>query len=539
MARQSKKVELRNSDRAPLPGAQRIGPADPNEIIDVTVVVRRRSKTSGGFPPLEELGRTPIARRRHLSREEFANTHGALPEDLARIRAFAETNGLRVKSESIPRRSVVLTGSVSAFSRAFEVELSRCRHPRGEYRGRTGKLKIPEDLADAVEGVFGLDNRPQATPHFRRRKKAKNAVEPRLTGKSYTPPQVAQAYDFPANLNGAGQCIGILELGGGYDGRDLGSFFGNLGIPMPQVSAVSVDGGSNAPTGDPGSADGEVALDIEVAGAVAPGAKIAVYFAPNTDQGFLDALTTAIHDTANKPSVISISWGGPESAWTQQAMTAFDAACQDAATMGVTVCAAAGDDGASDGVNDGQFHVDFPASSPSILACGGTALDSAGGQITAEETWNELATGDGATGGGVSQVFGLPSWQQNAGIPTAPNGNLGRGVPDVAGDADPNSGYQVVVDGQPEVIGGTSAVAPLWAGLIAVMNQKLAQPVGYLNPLLYAASVEATFHDIMAGNNGGYQAGPGWDPCTGLGTPDGTALLAALASASAQSAQAT
>ena len=305
---------------------------------------------------------------------------------------------------------------------------------------------------------------------------------------------------------------------------------------MPQVSAVSVDGATNAPTGDPGSADGEVALDIEVAGAVAPGAKIVVYFAPNTDQGFLDALTTAIHDTANKPSVISISWGGPESAWTQQAMTAFDAACQDAATIGVTVCAAAGDDGASDGVNDGQFHVDFPASSPSILACGGTALDTTGGQITAEETWNELATGDGATGGGVSQVFRLPSWQQNAGIPAAPNGNLGRGVPDVAGDADPNSGYQVVVDGQPEVIGGTSAVAPLWAGLIAVMNQQLVQPVGYLNPLLYAAGVEATFHDITAGNNGGYQAGPGWDACTGLGTPDGTALLAALASASTQSA---
>ena len=209
MARQSKKVELRSSDRAPLPGAQRIGPADPNEIIDVTVVVRRRSKTSGGFPLLEELGRTPIAKRRHLGREEFAKTHGALPEDLARIRAFAEANGLRVKSESIPRRSVVLTGSVSAFSRAFEVELSRCRHPHGEYRGRTGKLKIPEDLADAVEGVFGLDNRPQATPHFRRRKRAKNALEPRLTGKSLTPPQVAQAYDFPANLNSAGHCCPV------------------------------------------------------------------------------------------------------------------------------------------------------------------------------------------------------------------------------------------------------------------------------------------------------------------------------------------
>lgn len=310
MGTQSDKVELRTSSRAPLPGAQRIGPADPNEVIDVTVFVRRRSKSSGGFPRAEELGRTPIAQRRHLTREEFANTHGALVQDLARVRAFAEANGLQVKSESIPRRSIILTGPVSAFSSAFEVELSRYQHPSGEYRGRTGTLEIPADLAEVIEGVFGLDNRPQATPHFRRRKQAATGVQPHIAGTSYTPRQVAQAYDFPTNPNGTGQNIGILELGGGYNPGDLTTFFGNLGIPTPQVSAVSVDGGTNAPTGDPNSADGEVALDIEVAGAVAPGASLAVYFAPNTDQGFLDALTTAIHDQANKPSVISISWGG-------------------------------------------------------------------------------------------------------------------------------------------------------------------------------------------------------------------------------------
>jgi len=155
-------------------------------------------------------------------------------------------------------------------------------------------------------------------------------------------------------------------------------------------------------------------------------------------------------------------------------------------------------------------------------------LDATGNHISDEETWNDLATGGGATGGGVSQVFALPPWQQNANVPAAPNGTLGRGVPDVAGDADPNSGYQIVVDSQPGVVGGTSAVAPLWAGLIAVINQQLSHAVGYLNPLLYTANIEVTFHDITAGNNGGYQAGAGWDPCTGLGTPDGAALLAAL-----------
>src|SRR5436305_1571576 len=530
MATKNTKIELPGSERAALAGAVRVGPAGPNEIIDVTIVVRRGSKTSGRFPLIEELGRTPIAERRHLTREEFAAAHGALTEDLARVRAFAEANGLRVKSESIPRRSIILTGPVSAFSQAFELELIRYRHPPGEYRGRTGRLKIPAALAEVIEGVFGLDNRSQAQPHFRRRHHNSGGRQPHLGGTSYVPTQVAQAYDFPTTVQGAGQCIGILELGGGFNPNDLNAFFGNLGITAPPVSAVSVDGAANAPTGDPNSADGEVALDIEVAGAVAPGASIAVYFAPNTDQGFLDALTTAIHDTTNNPSVISISWGGPENEWTQQAMMAFDAACQDAATLGVTICTASGDNGATDGATDGQLHVDFPASSPAILACGGTTLDATGNQIKDEEAWNELATGGGATGGGVSQVFALPSWQQNAGVPKAPNGMLGRGVPDVAGAADPNSGYQIVVDSQADVVGGTSAVAPLWAGLIALLNQQATHAVGYLNPLLYAAPVEATFHDINVGNNGGYQARPGWDPCTGLGTPDGNGLMVALAS---------
>jgi kumamolisin len=538
MAAENTKVGLPNSERVPVPGARRVGPADPNEIIDVTIVLRRRSKASGRSPRMEDLGRAPLNQRRHLTREEFAVMHGALAEDLARVRAFAEANDLQVKSESVPKRSIILTGQVSAFSRAFDVELSRYEHPLGAYRGRTGSLSIPADLAGIVEGIFGLDNRQQATPHFRRRRTASTGVQPRLASKSYTPTQVAQAYDFPRNLNGGGQSIGILELGGGYADSDLDTFFGSLGIPKPQVNAVSVDGGTNTPVGDPNSADSEVALDIEVAGAVAPGAKIVVYFAPNTDQGFLDALTTAIHDSANHPSVISISWGGPESAWTQQAMTAFDAACQDAATLGVTVCAASGDNGATDGVQDSQLHVDFPSSSPSILACGGTVLNATGNQIKDEETWNELATGGGATGGGVSQVFGLPTWQRAANVPASPNGTPGRGVPDVAGDADPNAGYQIVVDGQPAVVGGTSAVAPLWAGLIAAMNQQLSQTVGYLNPLLYASGPAATFHDITVGGNNGYQAGVGWDACTGLGTPDGAALLRALTSAPAANAQA-
>jgi kumamolisin len=524
---QSGKVNLQGSERSVMPGARQIGPADPNEIIDVTVIVGRRSRAAKTFPSIATLGATPLTQRRHLTREEFASTHGAAPEDCARIRAFAVANGLTVKSESAGRRTVMLSGTVAAFSAAFSVDLQRYDHPSGQFRGRTGAIQIPAELATIIDGVFGLDNRAQAAPHFRILREGPHSGKKRASAVSYTPLQVAQAYDYPANLDGSGQCIGILELGGGYNASDLSTYFGNLGIKTPQVIAVSVDGATNTPAGDPNSADGEVALDIEVVGAIAPAAKIAVYFAPNTDQGFLDALTTAIHDTTNKPSVISISWGGPESSWTSQAMNAMDAAAQDAATLGVTICVASGDNGATDGATDGQNHVDFPASSPSVLGCGGTDLQITSGKITSETVWNDGASG-GATGGGVSEQFALPTWQQSAKVPKAPNNFVGRGVPDVAGDADPNSGYQIFVDGESVVVGGTSAVAPLWSALIALISQKLTTAAGYLNPLVYAAPAEPTFHDITKGNNNGYSAGSGWDPCSGVGTPNGAALLSAL-----------
>ncbi len=294
-------------------------------------------------------------------------------------------------------------------------------------------------------------------------------------------------------------------------------------MKTPSVSAVGVDGATNAP-GQDSNSDTEVMLDIEVAGALAPGAKIVVYFAPNTDQGFLDAVTTAVNDTTNRPSVISISWGGPESSWTQQAMTSFNDAFQSGAAMGVSVCCASGDGGSSDGVSDGKPHADFPASSAFALGCGGTTLQGSGSTIGSETAWPD-------SGGGVSSVFALPSWQSAAGVPPVSAGaGGGRGVPDVSGDADPNTGYNVRVDGQDIVVGGTSAVAPLWAGLLALMNQHLGKPVGFVNPNLYGlpTTSPAPLHDITSGSNGAYSARKGWDPCTGLGSPNGAQLLQAL-----------
>jgi kumamolisin len=381
-------------------------------------------------------------------------------------------------------------------------------------------------LESAIEGVFGLDNRPQAKAHFRICKRNSSIAYAAST--SFSPVQVAKAYNFPTGATGHGQCIGLIELGGGYNQSDLDSFFSDLGIAAPKITAVTVDGFANSPTGDPNGADGEVELDIEVAGAVAPGAALAAYFAPNTDQGFIDAITAAVHDSKLKPSIISISWGGPESSWTEQSRNALNSACEDASLMGVTILVACGDDGASDGSPNGAPTVDFPAASPFVTACGGTKLVLSGAATSSEQVWNDLAANEGGTGGGVSQVFALPSYQQDVKVPKAPNGFAGRGVPDVSGDADPATGYNVLVDGQQAVIGGTSAVAPLWAGLFALINQSLGANVGFVNPMLYSATTEATFHDITAGNNGKYSAGPGWDACTGLGSPNGSALLNAL-----------
>ena len=523
------------SAREPLAGARMLGPTRPDERMEVTLVVRAKPA-----PAPAATARTAAAhavqadakpaKRDYLTREQYAAAHGAAPEDLAKVAAFAATHDLQVVSSDAARRSVVLAGTSAAMSAAFAVTLHDYEHAGGTYRGRVDSVSVPSDLADVVEGVFGLDNRPQADPHFQVYRAPMRALVAHAST-SYTPTALAQLYNFPTGLDGSGQCIGIIELGGGYRPADLTAYFKSLNLAAPTVKTVSVDHGRNAPSTASG-ADGEVMLDIEVAGAIAPKALIAVYFAPNTDQGFLDAITTAVHDSVNKPSVISISWGSAESNWTAQTMTQFDQAFQAAAAMGVTVCVAAGDSGSGDSVQDGNPHVDFPASSPNVLGCGGTKLTTSNGKISSEVVWNEST--DSATGGGVSGFFALPAYQASAKVPTvAGSKKTGRGVPDVAGDADPASGYEVRVDGQGYVIGGTSAVAPLWAGLIALMNQKLGKPVGFLNPLLYGSLAgNGLFGDIVQGNNGAYAARVGWDACTGWGSPNGAKLLAALASTS-------
>jgi kumamolisin len=523
-------VRLDGSDRAPIPEATAAGALDTSQRAEVTVIVRRRA----------ELPAEIVAGPTVLTRDELAERYGADPADVALVRR--ELAPLQVTAFHPATRRIKMAGTLAELASVFGTTLAQVSSPDHQgrmvtHRYREGPLYVPAALDGVVLAVLGLDTRPEFRPHFRTRGAPGPAAAP---GTSYQPNQVADIYDFPAGTTGAGQTIAVIELGGGFTASDLDTYFGRLGItPTPSITAASVDGASNNP-GDTSGASVEVNLDIDVIGAVAPGAAQVVYFAPNNgDQGFVDAISDAAQ-ASPAPIAISISWGQSEDSWTAQGLSAMNAAMSDAAALGITVCAAAGDNGSTDGVNDGQQHVDFPASSPYALGCGGTKLlaDTATGTISSEVVWNELANNEGAGGGGVSDQADPPSWQANAGVPAqadgkpGPSGDGGRGVPDVTGNADPTTGYQIYSGGQSQVVGGTSAVAPLWSALIARLAQATGKRFGLLQPTLYAGVTPGVdvsgFHDITSGNNGAYSAGPGWDACSGLGSPDGTALLTRL-----------
>ena len=582
-------VQLPGSERAPLPGATAAGPLDTSARAEVTLVLRRRAELPEGV----------ITGPGALTSDELAERYGADPADVALVTQAMQSRGLEVTEVHPATRRIKVAGTLAALQSAFGTTLSQVSSTEATgrqitHRYRQGPLYVPAALGGVVTAVLGLDTRPAMRPHFRPRAAA-------AQGTSYPPNQVADIYQFPPNTTGAGQTIAVIELGGGFSTSDLTSYFGQLGLAVPTITAVSVDGAANSPGSDPNGADVEVALDIQVIGAAAPGAAQVVYFAPNNgDQGFVDAIAAA-SSASPTPIAISISWGESEDSWTAQGRQAMDSAIADAAALGITVCVAAGDNGSGDAVTDGQVHCDFPASSPHALGCGGTKLlaDPSTGVISSEVVWNETASNEGAGGGGVSDQFPVPTWQASAGVPARAAGTSaggaaagamagagadevggehhrrhptggggggtggsggsggsggtggsgsgsggtgsggaggssggGRGVPDVAGNADPTTGYQIMSDGNSQVVGGTSAVAPLWSALIARLAQATGQRFGLINTALYAGISPGSdvpgFRDITSGNNGAYSAGPGWDACSGLGVPVGTDLLTRL-----------
>jgi|HubBroStandDraft_5_1064220.scaffolds.fasta_scaffold32335_2 kumamolisin len=543
-------VALPGSQRSLLPNSRPAGAVDPLEVVSLTVRVRSKGDPAALARKVYELANTPLARRKYLTHEELENQHGASKEDLDAIEHFAQKHDLAVVHRSAAERSIVLKGKLGDLLSAFPADVRIYHHATGTYRGRKGEIKLPEELSSIVTGIFGFDTRPKRratrSPKRARRTPKKTAKKSGIAA----PPTLrsgpggqngvaatffAKRYNFPANQDGAGQTIAIIELGGGYRSSDLKAFFQEIGIPMPNVSSISVDHAGNNPT-TPDSADGEVMLDIEVAGTVAPKANIAVYFAPNEgNQGFIDAISAAVHDSQRKPGVISISWGGPEAASEQQAVNAFHELFAAAGALGITVCVASGDHGTADEAAtdwDGKIHVDHPACDDLVLGCGGTQIDSNQDVVWNDGTPFDVNTDGGggwASGGGISEIFAVPSYQANANLPVSiDDAKPGRGVPDIAMSA---TNYFTRVDNSESASGGTSAVAPLMAALVARLNQAKKKNVGFLNPFLYANVSKGVVHDVTSGTNAikntvkGYTAGPGWDACTGLGTPDGTAIL--------------
>jgi kumamolisin len=534
---------LDGSERRPAASAKFLGPADAHEKLTVTIVLRRR--VDGSPAPRPEQFAAPAGSVSQMPAAEFAARYGASPGDIQRVSAFATSHGLSVVEANAASRTVVVSGTVAQMNAAFGVTLGRYEHEvvrrRGAksqtetYRGRDGYIHVPHDLAPIVVGVFGLDNR--------RITKRAAADPPNTTTISVA--AVTKLYNFPTN-SAAGQTIGIFSEAG-YRPADVSQTFS--GHP-PAIVDVSVNASND------GSADGETTQDICIAAAAAPGAKIAVYFTTYDQVGWVDLLNRVIHPGVNDPvcSVLSSSFyvangddaatlaaEGVSTGW----ILAVTMVLQDAALQGITFCTVSGDYGVDTtsyggGVSDHKAHVVYPGSDPWALCCGGTTIGNVNGASFDEYVWNDTFFGgvSGATGGGVSDYFNaLPAYQSGVGVPVSlKDGHVGRGVPDVAANASPNSGYPIIVGGGTSVGNGTSAAAPLWAGLIAVLNAALGWNLGFANPTLYALGSPA-FRDIVGppgpadnGLNGvkGYPAGPAWDACTGWGSPNGSALLTML-----------
>ncbi|HVU95121.1 MAG TPA: S53 family peptidase [Puia sp.] len=531
-------ILLEGSWRELRPGAQVLGVADPDEWLELTIKLRRKKA-------LPEPGSGGGAKGvKVFSRADLQAQYGADPADIDKVRAVLTGLGMKILKEDAAACTVRAGGTVAVVESIFQVRLFHYSHPRGNYRGRKGNIHVPAELAGIILAVFGLDNRKMVKRRPLRRRTASLTLARRAAANRswFYPAELATIYSFPSG-DGSGQTVGLLEFGGGFFADDLAAFCQNANVAVPKVNLVSVN---NTPTNRRDGAEGEVMLDVEVVAGVCPKATIVVYFSTFDEVGWVSAVDTAIHDEQNPISVLSISWGYAEDApgaWTDGALDAINDSLKAAALLGVTICVAAGDDGSDDEVGDGHAHVDFPSSSPYVLAVGGTTLKRSAAGVITETAWKDgdglRKDNGGSTGGGVSTYFDRPSWQTVTIDAVNPGSIEGRIVPDVAADASANTGYWMVVDGQGGASGGTSASAPLWASLIALLNASLGKPVGYLNPLLYQAGADGKTlgqsgcRDIISGNNftasiGGYFAGPGYDAVTGWGVPVGTALLNGL-----------
>ncbi|MFF2144309.1 protease pro-enzyme activation domain-containing protein [Kitasatospora sp. NPDC058190] len=463
---------------------------------------------------------------KYLTPEQFSAQFGPAQQDVEKVKAYLTAQGLTVGDVSANRQVVNAHGTAAQISQAFGTHESSYVDPQLQraFFANDDAASIPADLATVVQGVSGLDNHAVRKTHLAK----PNAVTPSAataTPSGMSPAQYTGAYNLnKTGADGTGTTVALWEFDG-YTSSDLTTYDSQFGLTGPAVSTVSVDGANYDSA--PGQGQGEVELDSEIVRGAAPKATQLIYEAPNNDQGEIDMANKIVAD--NKASVISISWGSCEPDTTAASMTAVDNAFKQAAAQGISIFSASGDDGSRDCTRSTSGStvkaVDFPASSPHQTGVGGTNLKvTSGNTYSSESAWS-------TAGGGVSTVFNKPSWQTGTGV----SGTM-RTVPDVASNADPQSGFSIYTAGAWQVYGGTSAAAPLWSGYAAQFNQKAkaaGQPVlGEASPRLYSvansSSYGSTFHDVTTGANQDFSAKAGYDQVTGWGSPVADALTTAL-----------
>jgi kumamolisin len=402
-SRPSNRRALANSQHHLPPGSVAKRKTNPHKWIELTVGVRRRKQ----LPDLAAFDAKPPRERTYLTRDQLKDQFGSDPAAVEAIEKFAAAHHLVVTRNEPTAARLGLAGTVADVSDAFGVKLLDYSHPKlGEFHARTGPVMLPQEVADAITGVFGLNN--HRVMHRLPRRSASPASRMPSGSSSHPwffPSELAKIYNFP-DADASGQCIGLLEFGGGVEQSDIAPYFQQIGVAAPNIQIIAVDGVGTDPTSDQAST-GEVMLDIEVAGALAAGAKLAVYFSTFDEKGLVDILSTVINDQTNDPAVLSVSWGWDENQpfngsnvlWSPAAIDHVNQSLLAAAQLGITVCVSTGDDGAEAQVMDGQAHVNFPATSPYVLAVGGTTLHArsaaSGGTAVTEVVWND-GPGSGA-----------------------------------------------------------------------------------------------------------------------------------------------
>lgn len=478
-----------------------------------------------------------------LSSQDYASMFGLPADTIGHIKDLLTLSGLTVNSISPTGQLINVTGDVATIEKIFGVKLHNYTLNGQTYYAPTSDPHNPLSSLISVQSISGLDNFTK----FRSCTVAACAAKSAASSNGYSAADLQKAYNdsglLSKGFDGSGQSIAFLELDG-YTAADIHAYQQQNNLPNTTPTLVPVDN-TNDNEANAGQGAVEVELDLEVAQAMAPNVKELVYEGPNSGQGINDVYSAIVNDTTNHPKIVSISWGLCEASSGSAELQTLDQIFQQGAAEGITFFAAAGDSGAYD-CGDTNLGVDSPADDPNVTGVGGTQLTLNNGSYGSEQAWSctdanctsQAPQGAGG-GGGISQNFPVPSFQQGLNPPGA-NGQTGRYVPDVSADADPQTGYAIVCTVSAAqcsgslVVGGTSAAAPLWAGGMALVSQSLAKAgksLGNTNAALYALQGKG-FHDVTQGDNLHYQAGPGYDLATGWGSPDFASLADAIASGS-------